>query len=360
MDYTINYKNLLNAFVDESHAYSLDVKNRLNNVFLYHSMGLVEEAMVSRNYKTGTLGTNSSGNLVGIPNQIISRITTYYETVKNNISAETTTIQTKLNLCSPTDPEKQYVKNVLYNTLETQLNNTVTQVMTLVNSFRDSQHKLVTTTDKLNFVTLNDYDGQYLNPNGGRVVAFNLTGSTLTTVKTHYNLSNGYLNTFINNHINSGFPKNYPGDGEYIFFSPVIYTNEANSFTFDNKPELHELLKYRKSVLYDDLTNVDPLGITGVTPVTIRIFKPQLNNSIKEWIDYDTSLMISRFTANVDSGYKTLKGILNRYYSDYNVGYTINTGATAENIVRVNLRDKNVGISDDKFNYKLLNQLYIS
>ena len=360
MDYKINYKNLLNAFVEESHAYSLDVKNRLNDAFLYHSMGLVEEVMFSRNYKTGTLGSNSNGNLVGIPNKIISRITTYYETVKNNISAETTTIQTKLNICSPTVFEKQYVKNVLYNTLETQLNNTITQTMTLVNSLRDSQHKLVTTADKLNFVVNSSYDGQYLNPNGGRVVAFQLTGSTLTTVRNNYDLSNGYLNVFINNHVNSGFTKNYPSNGEYLFFSPIIYTNEANSFTFGYKPELHELLKYRKSTLYDDLTNVDTLGITGITPVTVRIFKPQLNNIIKEWIDYDISLMSSRFTSKLDGGYKTLKGVLNRYYSDFEVGYSINTGATAENTVRVNLRDKNIGISDSKFNYKLLNQLYIS
>jgi len=366
MDYTINYKNLLNAFVDESSAYSLDVKNRLYDVFLYHSMGLVEESMFSRNYKTGTFGTNPNGNLMGIPNKIISRITTYYETVKTNISAETTTIQSKLNLANPTEPEKQYVKNVLYNTLETQLNNTVTEVMTLVNNLRDSQHKLTTTADKLNFITnpnsdVGYFDGQYLNPNGGRVIAFQLTATTaLNRVTTNYNTTNGYLNTFILNHVNSAFPKNYPSGGEYIFFSPVIYTNEAISFTFDNRPELQKLLSYRKSTLYDDLTNIDPLGITGITPVTIRVFKPQLNNAVKEWIDYDTSLMISRFTSNLDGGYETFKGVINRYYSDFNVGYKINTGATAENIVRVNLRDKNMGISDSKFNYKLLNQLYIS
>ena len=58
MDQVINYKNLLNAFVDESKAYSLDVKNRLNETYLYYSMGLVEELMYSRNYTNGKLGTN--------------------------------------------------------------------------------------------------------------------------------------------------------------------------------------------------------------------------------------------------------------------------------------------------------------
>ena len=241
----------------------------------------------------------------------------------------------------------------------------MTQVITVVHSLRESQQKLAATADKLNFVTNNNgdigfFDGQYINPNGGRVVAFELTGTTLNEVDTQYNVSNRYLNTFITNHVNSGFTKNYPGSGEYIFFSPVIYTNEANRFTFSNKTELDKLLKYRKSTLYNDLTNIDPLGITGLTSVTEQVFKGKLNNIVKVWINYDTGLMTSRFTSNLDGGYKTLDGALNRYYVEYNVGYSINTGVTEENIVRVNLINKNIGISDNKFNYKLLNQLYIS
>ena len=361
MDQVINYKNLLNAFVDESKAYSLDVKNRLNETYLYYSMGLVEELMYSRNYTNGKLGTNSNGNLVGIPNKIISRITNYYDTLKSNISAETTSIQTQLTECSPSEYEKLYVKNTLYNTLESQLNNTISEVMTVVNSFRDLQHKLSTTTDKLNFVTIENKDGQYINPNGGRVVAFDLTGTTeLNTLTTNYNTSNGYLNTFINNNVNSVFTRNYPNEGEYIFFSPLIYTNEAKSFTFAYRTELEKLLKYRKNTLYNDLTRIDSLGVTGLTSVTQQVFKGKLNKILRVWVDYDTSLMNSRLTAKLDAGYETLVGDLNRYYSDFEVGYSINTGATAENTVRVNLRDKNIGISDSKFNYKLLNQLYIS
>ena len=242
----------------------------------------------------------------------------------------------------------------------------MTQVIKVVNSLRESQKKVATTVDKLNFITTDGgqdigyFDGQYINPNGGRVVAFQLTGNTLNNVRTNYNISNTYLNTFITNHVNSGFTKNYPGSGEYIFFSPVIYTNEANRFTFSNKTELDKLLKYRKSTLYNDLTNIDPLGITGLTSVTEQVFKGKLNNIVKVWINYDTGLMTSRFTSNLDGGYKTLDGALNRYYVEYNVGYSINTGVTEENIVRVNLINKNIGISDNKFNYKLLNQLYIS
>jgi hypothetical protein len=366
MDYTINYKNLLNTFVDESRAYSLDVKNRLHDLFLYHSMGAVEEIMFTRNFSNGILGTTTNAQLVGVPREVITRITDYYTTLKSSISAETTTIQTELNTCSPSVFEKVYVKNVLYNTLETQLNNTMTQIIKVVNSLRESQKKVATTSDKLNFITTDGgqgigyFDGQYIDPNGGRVVAFQLTGNTLNSVRTNYNISNTYLNTFITNHVNSGFTKNYPGSCEYIFFSPVIYTNEANRFTFSNKTELDKLLKYRKSTLYNDLTNIDPLGITGLTSVTEQVFKSKLNNIVKVWINYDTGLMNSRFTSNLDGGYKTLDGVLNRYYVEYNVGYSINTGVTEENIVRVNLINKNIGISDNKFNYKLLNQLYIS
>ena len=75
----LNYKNLLNNFIDSSKLYALDVKTRLNNLFLYSSMGNVEEIMFSRNFHSGTLGT-TQGSLVGIPNEVVSRITTYYTT----------------------------------------------------------------------------------------------------------------------------------------------------------------------------------------------------------------------------------------------------------------------------------------
>ena len=99
----LNYKNTLNLFVDRASSYSTDVKKRTEEMYEQHSMGLVEEFMYTRNFSYGTLGTISSGNLVGIPRDIIDRLTTYYTTLKSNISAETTTIQTKLNECNPTE-----------------------------------------------------------------------------------------------------------------------------------------------------------------------------------------------------------------------------------------------------------------
>ena len=356
----LNYKNLLNNFIDSSKLYALDVKTRLNNLFLYSSMGNVEEIMFSRNFHSGTLGT-TQGSLVGIPNEVVSRITTYYTTLKQNISGETTTIQIKLNECSPSDFEKLYIKNVLYNTLEEQLNEVMGQTITVVNSFRELQEKITKTIDNLNFITINSYDGQYRDPRGGRVVALQLTGTTaLNTLTTSYNTSNSYLNTFINNHINTTFTKNYPSNEEYLFFSPLMYTNESLVFTFSNKTELEKLLKYRKSTLYDNLTKEDNLGVGGLCGSTQKRFKGKLNKIIMPWIDYDTSLLTPRFTSKVDLGYETLMGSLNNYYVDFKVGYSINTGYTSENLIRTNLRDKNVGITDNKFNYKIEQQLYVS
>ena len=44
---TTNYKSLLNTFAGNSKSYALDIKNRLQNLFLFNSMGLVEELMYS-------------------------------------------------------------------------------------------------------------------------------------------------------------------------------------------------------------------------------------------------------------------------------------------------------------------------
>ena len=202
----------------------------------------------------------SSGNLVGIPKKIVSRISTYYTTLKENISAETTSIQTHLNTCSPSEYEKIYIKNVLYDTLEQQLSDTMGQILKVINSFRDSQNKVATTVDKLNFITSNNYDGQYMNPNGGRVVAFELTGMTSTTLVNSYTSSTSYVNTYITNHVNNTFTKNYPGNEEYLFFSPLMYTNESTLFTFSDRLQLEKLLKYRKSTLYDNLLKQTLMG----------------------------------------------------------------------------------------------------
>ena len=66
----LNYKNLLNLFVDRTKSYSLDTKTRLEDLYYQNSMGLVEEFMVSRNFSFGTLGSGNR-NLVGIPKDVI-------------------------------------------------------------------------------------------------------------------------------------------------------------------------------------------------------------------------------------------------------------------------------------------------
>ena len=89
----INYKNLLNGFVDTSNAYTSDVNNRLKSLYFYYNMGCVEEYLHNRRFNSGSVG--NSGNtkpFVGIPSQIFQTITTYYENLKSNISGETTDI----------------------------------------------------------------------------------------------------------------------------------------------------------------------------------------------------------------------------------------------------------------------------
>ena len=199
----IKYKNLLNSFVDGSKSYSLDIKNRIELIFLQYNLGLVEEFMYDRKFQTGTLGT-SSGSLIGIPNDIFGRITTDYTQLKNNILSETTLIQTKLNTTSVLDEEKLYVKNILLESLDEQLTNITNNVMSMVNSFRVQQKTLTDIADKLNFITNNSYDGKFSTPRGGRVTAYQLTATTdVTTLRTEYNNSIGFLNTYITKSISS-------------------------------------------------------------------------------------------------------------------------------------------------------------
>ena len=358
----LNYKSLLNSFVDKSQSYSLDIKNRLTNLFLYYNMGCVEEVMLSRQFNNGLFGATNS-NLVGIPKEIISRISSYYTQLKSDISGETTTIQTQLNLVSPRDSEKEYIKSVLNEYADQQLTNINSELLNLINSFRTQQTQLSSDIDRLNFIVTNSYDGQYLNKNGGRVVALQLTSTTVVTDLTNnYNVSNTYLNDYITNYVTNMFPKNYPGTNEYIFFSNIIYTNDVMSFNFSGNYRTHltKLLQYRNDTLYNKLLKIESNGVNGLTYKTQNKFKPKLNNIVIEWVRYDVSLMYSRFTEGINFGYNIFNGEMNKYYNDFDIGYTVNSGFTAQNLIINNLRSMNIGNADTSFNYKTMQQLYIS
>ena len=358
----LNYKNLLNLFVDRTKSYSLDTKTRIEDLYYQNSMGLVEEFMVSRNFSFGTLGSGNR-HLVGIPKDIIERLNTYYVTLKSSISAETTTIQSKLNECNPIKEEREYIKNLLDNTLEDQLGKTMSSVMNIVNSCREQQKSLTDTIDKLNLITVDSYDGQYINPGGGRVVALQLTAVTaLNNLSTSYNTSGGYLDAFVTNYINNNFSKGYVGGNEYIFFSNRMCTNKSKTFTFTQNytRELEILIANRKSDLYDNLFKRDSEGIKGLKYSTILMFQPRIDTMLKGWLNYDCNLFGGRIERGLNRGYDILEDNLNNYYTDYKIGYVINSGNTAQTLVRNSLISRNSGVQDGKFNYKLMQQLYIS
>ena len=72
------------------------------------------------------------------------------------------------------------------------------------------------------------------------------------------------------------------------------------------------------------------------------------------------SNMESKLTNGIVNGYSVLDGKLNQYYRDFNVGYSVSTTVTSEELVRNDLVSRNVGSNNDNFNFKKLEQLYIS
>jgi len=360
----INYKNLLNGFVDTSNAYTSDVNNRLKSLYFYYNMGCVEEYLHNRRFNSGSVG--NSGNtkpFVGIPSQIFQTITTYYENLKSNISGETTDIQTKFNSVTPTptNEEKTYIKNILNQYLEEALSNITSEIISITNSFRDLQIKTTKNIDKLNFITGQAYDGQFLNNFGGRVIALQLTSSTTTLTNNYYESCRNLLE-FIGDNIENKFIKNYPTGNEYFFFTHKVYTNDVLTFNFGEglRKQLLVLLQYRDSELYDDLLKVDETGVNGIKAYTKYRFKPLLDNIIIPWIKYDAGLQDSRFTNGLEIGHETYLGKSINYQNSYNVGYNLNTGFTADNLVRTELRNRNIGLDNELLNYKSISQLYIS
>eukprot|EP01050_Picozoa_sp_SAG11_P007094 SAG11_NODE_579_length_8372_cov_2.656352_3_plen_363_part_00 len=358
----IKYKNLLNSFVDHTSAYALDVKNSLSDMFLTQSMGLTEEFMFDRIFTNGSIGTTTR-QLVGIPQFIIDDIIVKYTTLKNNIKTETTTIQTQFNTLNVNNKEKEYIKLTLLDILEEQLTNITKIIISTTNSFRQQQVNLVNTVDKLNLITVSSYDGEFLTSVGGQVRAYQLTGTTeLTNLTTDYNNTALTLDTYISEHVTPTFPKNYPGGEEYLFFINRLCTNETMAFNFSGgyKTQLVDVLKYRNGVLYDKLLKIDENCVSGIRYQTERRFKPLLQTTITTWLTYDLSLTKSRFDKTLYYGYKTLQDSLKTFTSTYDVAYGVNTGTTAQNLVRNELKSRNVGSQTTTFNHKMMGQLYIS
>ena len=341
----LNYKNILNSFVDNSKSYSLDVRNRLKQLSLKYSMGLAEEFMYKRNFVTGTMG-NSAGNLVGVPDGVFTRLVDYYTNLRASITGETTTIQTQLNTMSPTILEKKYIKNILLNTLESQFTEITNEINLTINNFSDLQYKVAQDSDILNFLTTHNYDGQYLSKGGGRVLAIQLTATTdINKLTNNYNNTNGYLKNYIKNFVNNRFPFTYKGGKEYLFFTNLIYTKELYTLSFSGNytTHLNQLIEIRQDSLYNSLLNVDNTGKNGLNATLSSQFKFKLLGIIKSWVRYDIDLMSERIVGGLDIGYETLESNLSEFKNNFNIGYHINSGTTAQNLVTNYLVDRNRG-----------------
>tara|TARA_B100000683_G_scaffold208659_1_gene202781 strand:+ start:1086 stop:2174 length:1089 start_codon:yes stop_codon:yes gene_type:complete len=357
----LNYKNILNSFVDRSKSYTMDVKNRLNTLSLDYSMGLTEEFMLNRNFTTGTIG-DGMGQLVGIPSDIFERLVTYYNDLKNSITAETTTIQTKFYTLDPTVSEKNYVKKVLITHLEKQFSDITNEVNKTINSFREQQLRLVNNVDTLNFVTNIRHDGQFLNRSGGRVASLILTATTQAiNLTTSYNDSNSHLKNYLNNYVLHKFNLNYPYGGEYIYFNNLIYTKELHTLSFSGNftPELNTLINSRKDMLYEDLLKIDNNQVNGLNKTLSVRFRKVLLQLFKGWVRYDISLVNDRIFSGLEHGFTLFNNNIKNYVTNFPIGYSLNTGNTAQNIVRNYLVDKNRGTDDSTFNNKLITQLYV-
>jgi hypothetical protein len=358
----IKYRNLLNSFVDSGRAYSLGVKNELTELYLRQSMGLLEEFMYDRNFVNGTIGT-TNGKLVGVPNRIFDEIMSQYITLKSDISGETTQIQTTFLGLTPHNKEREYIKKVLLNTLEEELTNITSLVMSSLNSLRILQNKLSNKIDKLNLITIKSLDGNYQAKEGGMVKAYTLTGTTeLTKLTNDYNSSAVALNNFISNNIDDAFTRAYPAGQEYLFFLNRLCTNNITKFKFNKNysKQLDELVRFRNGDLFNQLITKDDKMNKGIRTRTQRKFKVLLETLIKPWIEYDINLRNSKVGITLGVEHDTLTKELTNFKSVYDVDCGVDTTQVSEEIIRVELKSRNNGVRDNNFNHKRVGDLYIS
>tara|TARA_R110000765_G_scaffold423273_1_gene531910 strand:- start:279 stop:1358 length:1080 start_codon:yes stop_codon:yes gene_type:complete len=357
----LKYKNLLNSFVDYGRAYGQTTKNTINDMYLRFSMGLVEEYMYERKFTDGTMGGVAS-KMVGTPNKIFDEVLNQYNSLKTKIKTETSEIQKELLKLNVSTQEREYIKNTLLSTLESQLEHISSCVLTTTNTIRTAQNKVVDVVDKLNFVTTNNIDGKFMSKTGGMVKVFMLSASTeLTQLKLDYTGSTKHLDGYIRNNISNVFTKSYPGGGEYLFFLNRLCTNDVKSFNFNGSyhTQIKEVLRYRDGKLYDKVTKVDDKMVNGIRPQIVNEFKKLLTLLITPWVEYDLSNYNDRIKDNLISGHETLVDNLTRFNSLYNIDYGTNNTSTEENLVITELKERNSGVRDNNFNHKRVNDLYI-
>ena len=123
---------------------------------------------------------------------------------------------------------------------------------------------------------------------------------------------------------------------------------------------MKKLIRFRDGQLYNHLLKIDENGFKGIKLKTKIGFEPLLKNIVIPWIAYDLKFFKPRITNGIEAGYEVLDGQLSTYTSDFNIEFGTTTGATAQNILRNNLRERTNGVSDNKFNFKLERQLIIS
>lgn len=358
---TLKYKNLLNSFVDFGRAYGLTTKNVISDMYLRFSMGLIEEYMYERRFTDGTMGGVSS-KMVGVPNKIFDEILNQYNGLKTKIKNETSEIQKELLKLNVSIQEREYVKNVLLSTLETELDHITSNILSTTNAIRTSQNKIVDVVDKLNFVVTNSLDGKFTSKYGGMVKVFTLSASTeLTQLNTDYTGSVKNLDNYVRDNISNVFTKSYPGGGEYIFFLNRLCTNDMTSFNFNGtyNTQIKEVLRYRNGKLYDKLTKVDVNMIKGVKPQVSGQFKKLLTLLITPWIEYDLTSYNHRIKNNLIGGYETLVDKLTVFNTIYDIEYGTNNTAAEENLVITELKERNSGVRDNNFNHKRVTDLYI-
>ena len=357
----LKYKNLLNTFVDYGRAYGQTTKNVFNDMYLRFSMGLVEEYMYERRFTDGTMGGVAS-KMVGMPNKIFEEILNQYTDLKNKITNETTEIQTELLKLHVSITEREYIKNVLLTTLESELDQTTNVILSTTNTIRTIQNKLVDAVDKLNFVTTNELDGKFMSKSGGKVKVFLLSASTeLTQLKIDYTGNTKHIDGYIRNNVSNVFTKSYPGGSEYLFFLNRLCTNDMSLFNFSSSYtiEIDKILGYRDGILFDKLTKIDVNMINGIRPQIANTFKKLLILLITPWIEYDLSRYNERIENNLISGYEILIENLTKFNTTYDIDYGTNNTSTDESLVINELRKRNSGVRDNNFNHKRVDDLYI-
>ena len=361
---TTDYKGLYNTFIDETKTYFETCYGEATNLYSTFNNGLVEEMYKYTKYYGGFV-VNSKLDIVGLPNGFLGRYDNMYENLKLEISGETSDLQTLLP-SSATIEDKDYIKNVLLDELETQWAKTRIETAKTIFTLRQYIVELGRSTDRLNLIQY-QYDGFMSGKSQSILISLDLTANTQTESLTALTADVQSRLSKIENFVNTwedvtdyGYDGNVIDSQQYLFFSNLLYDKKVISKLDDltYKNDAKKLINYKSDRLFQKLIQTKTPHQKGINSYLVYPYSVKILERASQYFNYEVKKYKNYFNKSIlELKLKEIKKI-----TSANRKYEVNFSQRDGEIYYVSqfFKDRALGTVYNSYNKKIISNITIT